>query len=403
MVLPDCGQFRQIICDVVQRECARCFSGLLRALISTGSMARDEATIISTGDSWTVRGDAEFLLIFEQHAFVPTAEAIGAVQQKIQSDLLQRRIQCKIDLRPVDTTYFKRLPAHIFSYELKHRARIIEGDEAILRSIPDYSADELSKEDAWQLLCNRLIEVLEFSDERFGENELASPELQYRLVKLVLDMATSLLVFSGGYVPSYRERCEAILQLASQQRSAETFPFELEVFTHLVATCTAEKLQPPGHVNRLLDLSQHTVMQIARALWRWELIQLVGTTSVDNERDLFEHWIRLQPSRKIVRGWLYVVRACGWLRSYRLWPRWWNLRKASPRHWIYLISSSLLFDATDGMGFSQVGRSGTDLASLSRCLPVAKITANQQLSPSWKDVACDAVWNYREFLTGTRT
>jgi len=39
---------------------------------------------------------------------------------------------------------------------------------------------------------------------------------------------------------------------------------------------------------------------------------------------------------------------------------------------------------------------------LSRCLPVAKITANQLASPSWKDVAHDVVWNYQEFVMGTR-
>jgi hypothetical protein len=400
--LPDSIQFRETICGVVQRESTRCFSGLLKALISTGSLARDEATIIRTEESWVVRGDAEFMLVFKKSAALPTAAALDRVRRRIESDLLERKIECKIDLSAVHPTYFQRLPAHVFTYELKHGGRVIAGDEAILRAIPDYSAAELSREDAWRLLCNRLIEVLECTEELSGERGRFSPELQYRVVKLYLDMATSLLVFAGAYVPSYRERRNAMSRLADRKIRAEVFPFELGAFADLVATCTAEKLLPQGHDEPRVDLSRRTAIQTAHALWRWELAQLVGAKSVGNDRDLFDQWMRVQPSWKRIRGWLYIVRACGWQRSYHFWPRWWGLRKASPRHWIYLVASSLLFQATEHVNSSQTCRADPDWVSLSRCLPVARMTANQPASPSWKDVAHDVVWNYREFLMGTR-
>jgi hypothetical protein len=400
--LPDSLQLREIICGVVQRECTRCFGALLKALISTGSLARGEATIIRKKESWAVRGDAEFMLVFERNAALPATTALGGVRRRIENDLLQRKVECKIDLSAVHPTYFQRLPAHIFTYEMKHCGRVIAGDEAILQSIPDYSVDELSREDAWRLLCNRLIEVLECAEELSGERGRFSPELQYRIIKLYLDMATSLLVFVGAYAPSYRERRDAMLRLTSRKIRAEAFPFELRGFADLVADCTAEKLLPQGDAERRVDLSPRLAVQTAHALWRWELAQLVGTKSVCTDHDLFEQWMSVQPSWKRIRGWLYIVRACGWQRSYHLWPRWWSLRKASPRYWIYFVSTRLLFQATRDENLSQALRADANWASLSRCLPVAKMTAKQPASPSWKDVAHDVVWNYREFLVGTR-
>src|SRR4029077_14267093 len=102
--LPDSIQLRETICNVAQREGARCF-GALKALISTGSLARDEASIHRTEESWAVRGDAEFLLVFEKSDALPTAEVLGAVRQRIESELIQRKIVCRIDLSAVHPAY----------------------------------------------------------------------------------------------------------------------------------------------------------------------------------------------------------------------------------------------------------------------------------------------------------
>jgi hypothetical protein len=401
-VLQDSVQLREMICAVVQQECTRCFSAVLKGLISTGSLARDEATIIRSEESWAVRGDAEFMLVFEKHSALPSAAALRGVRRSIESDLLERKIECKIDLSAVHPSYFQRLPAHIFTYELKHCGRVIAGDTAILQSIPDYSADELSREDAWRLLCNRLIEVLECAEEFSGENGRFAPELQYRIVKLYLDMATSLLLFVRAYAPSYRERGEAIFRLAGRKMRPEACPFELGAFADLVADCTGVKLLPQGCEQRRVEFSRHSAMQTAHALWRWELVQLAGTKSVGSDRDLFDQWIKRQSSWKSIRGWLHVLRACGWQRSYRLWPRWWGLRKASPRHWIYLIASSLLFQLhADANSFQPRGQD-VNLVKLISYLPVRRMTAKNHAPPSWENLAYDVVWNYRQFLMGTR-
>jgi hypothetical protein len=397
--VPDIVRLRHTIFDVVRSECVRTYKDKLKALVATGSFARDEGSVTRAGESWTIHGDAEFLAVFDEHARVPAAEDLVIIRRIIERELSRLKISCKIDLSPVSPAYFRSLPAHIFSYELKHCGQVIAGDESILKSIPDYPADKISREDAWRLLCNRLIELLEYAEQPCADSGLPPESQQYRLVKLVLDMATSLLIFERAYAPSYRERRDAMARLASQNAQLRGLPLDLEVFARLVAECTALKLQPQMLRTPQPDLTQQSVLQSAHALWRWELAQLTGTDFQTNDRDLFDHWVKLQPWWKNLRGWLYVLRACGWQHSYRMWPRWWTLRKASPRHWIYVVTTSLLFQPA---GRFATGTYSVDWKSLSRLLPVAKKTANRQPSLSWKDVAGDVVWNYQQFLTGTR-
>jgi hypothetical protein len=392
------AQLRDTIFFEVKKQCISTFQDKLSAVVSTGSLARSEATSTLVGTSWTISGDAEFMLVFYKDAHLPSGAAIALLGQQIESELARLQITCKIDLSPVYPAYFQHLPAHLFTYELKHCGEVICGDQTILQSIPDYPVEEISREDAWRLLCNRLIEVLEHSEAPGTEAEVSSQSQKYRLVKLVLDMATSLLIFERAFVPSYRARRDALVRLASQGTHLQGLELDLQAFASLVFDCTACKLQPiiPGAAP--LNLPSSTVLQMAHALWRWELAQLAGAPFRTDDTALLMQWFKLQSPRKNVRGWLYVMRACGWHRSYRWWPRWWALRNASPRHWTYLVAANLLFQATDATSDRHVAT----WKSLSRLLPVTKKTDYQHSGPSWKDIAADVLWNYRQFLTGTR-
>jgi hypothetical protein len=403
-VQPDLIQLRETICGVVRQECTRCFGTLLKTIISTGSLARDEASILRKEESWAVRGDAEFMLVFEQKAPLPAADILDAVHRRIESELIQQRIECKIDLSAVHPTYFLRLPAHIFTYELKHCGRVIAGDPAILHSIPDYSVDELSKEDAWRLLCHRLIELLECSEELSGERGRHSSALQYKILKLYLDMATSLLVFVGAYAPSYRERRDAMSRLASRSVSKDAFPFDLSGFADLVAACTAEKLLPCRDEQGPVDLSQRTALQTAHLLWCWELQRLTGADAILSDIQLMDKLIRLQTFTAKVRGWLYVLRARGWYRSYRHWPRWLRLAcRTSPRYCIYVAACCLLFHTNLYSRHLRAGRNqnrGWD--NPSAWLPVIDQIEIDGDDQELLKIASAVVSNYREFVVGTR-
>jgi hypothetical protein len=399
--LPDSIQLRETICGVVQRECTRCFSGLLKALISTGSLARDEATIIRTEESWLVRGDAEFMLVFEKRASLPASAELGGVRRRIENDLLQQNIQCRIDLSAVHPSYFQHLPAHIFTYELKNCGQVIWGNDRILQLIPDWPVDDLSLQDAWRLLCNRMIEMLECAAELANDESPRSATLHYKILKLHLDMATSFLVFVRAYAPTYQERQKILRRLADESTQGGEYPFELGSFANLVADCTAQKLVSHLESERSIELSCRTAIQAAHALWRWELARLAGAKERVSDRELFAQWMRIQPLGCRVRGWVYVLRASGWHKSYRHWLHWLRLGwKASPRYWIYFVASTVLFQLTADESLSS--RQQADWAPLGGLLPVRKTPAKVQEQPSWERLASDVVWNYREFLVGTR-
>ncbi|HXM97464.1 MAG TPA: hypothetical protein VN982_03220 [Candidatus Dormibacteraeota bacterium] len=399
----DSTSLRQAICDSALLECKNAFKNELRALISTGSLARDEASFLRKENSWAVCGDAEFMVVFEKSAALPAGAVIREIQHRIECDLLQRNIQCKIDLSAVHPGYFQSLPAHIFSYELKHCGRVIAGDNTILQSIPDYSAENLSLEDAWRLLCNRLVEMLECAAELSGENKRHSAMLRYKILKLYLDMGTSFLVFVHAYVPTYSRRRDVLLRLSGQRTTPGANPFELGSFANLVAECTAQKLVPGAASELSIDLSWHAAIQAAHALWRWELAQLVGAKTELTDLELFNKWISLQPFRKRVRGWLYVLRACGWQQSYLVLRRWLSLRKASPRHWVYFIAIRMLFQSAAEVGSSEILKRETNWATLSSYLPIRRMTAKNHASPSWEDLGYDVSWNYEQFVMRTRT
>ena len=398
----DSAMLRKTICDSAMRECTEAFGDQLRAVISTGSLARDEASILRHENSFVVRGDAEFLVVFKKNGALPATAALREIRQRIERNLLQQNIQCKIDLSAVHPGYFPRLPAHIFSYELKHCGRVIAGDERILETIPDYSPKDLSREDAWRLLCNRLVEMLECAAELSREEKKPSIALRYKIVKLYLDMGASLLVFEKAFVPTYRDRCKALLRLAAEKPTNTAFPFDLENFAEFVAECTEQKLSPGASDELSTELSWQAAIQSARALWRWELIQMVGASEELSDSELFDRWIGRQPFHKSIRGWLYVARACGWRQSLDVLLRWLKLRKASPRHWIYFIAGTLLFQSSTEPNAAERRAPDANLTMLASYLPIRSAVALNEPQLAGLNLARDAHWNYQQFVAGTR-
>ena len=400
----DASSLREIIEEDIRRECVEIFGNGVHAIVLTGSLARDEASLSCKDGVWRIAGDAEFLVVFEAKATLPTALTVGNVRQRIETSLRSHKIECSIDLSAVRPSYFERLPPHILSYELKHNGQVILGDCRVLHLIPDFSVDDLALEDAWRLLNNRLIEVLEHISELPARSNTPSAPLRYRILKLYLDMATSFLVFAREYAPTYQKRCAALQSLAAKERRTEDYPFDLEDFCDRVSRCTSEKLQLTSAEQCAFTLSWRDALRTAHSLWRWEIVRLVGTEQSLPDRELLEKWVRRLPRLERIRGWSYVLRARAWHRSYLDWPRWLRLCwKASPRYCIYFVGSTLLFRLAEDEELSESMLRNEDFEFLRRLLPVTKATSSGKERASWESLASETFWNYKEFLVGTRS
>jgi hypothetical protein len=384
--------------------CARDYARRLRAVVLTGSLARDEATWVREATGWRLLGDAESFLVFEPGAELPSRPVLGLLEGEIQSVLGRDRIVAHVQLAPVYARYFTDLRPHIFAYELRACGRVVWGDSSILSLIPAFSVADIPLEDAWRLLANRMIEHLE-SAARIETCAGSVPEgLRYRTVKLYLDMATSLLVFAGAYAPAYRERQRRLGILANTAGTDEGWPFILGPFAQQVDVASDLKLNGEWQENDVGWEFWRQALQYARLLWRWELARLANGRPAAADRELMRSWMRCQPFAQRFRGWLFVFRACGWLRSWRWWLPWARLAAGgSPRSWVYSAAYGLFCQLPAVLEAGSDRDASAQVADeVMNCLPVVRSPWTKNRKLGWAELVDEVTWNYHRFLEPTR-
>lgn len=406
----DVGELRAAVCAAVVSACLNAFGDRLRGIVLTGSLARCEGTAVWNSGRWNVLGDAEFFLVFEEWCPLPEAARTESVRQQIERVLAEQGLRCHIDLSPVHPKYLTRLRPSILAYELKQCGRVVWGDPQLLALIPPFSAPDIPLEDAWRLLSNRMVEYLAVAPDLPLTHTSFPPAAFYRTVKLYLDMATSFLLFTGSYEPTYAARAARLRGLLVAPRCGITPPIPLHDFADRVDLCTGFKLQQPGY--RDLDPAGFTgeeavsfwrdAIEYAHRLWRWELCQLTGSGEGLSDIELMRDSMRRQPMKLRLRGWIRVFRDAGWRRSWQAWPRWVLLaRRASPRHLIYAAAAELLFWLPELLNASQCSGQELEWGRLQSLLPVARRRVPATERPTWQNLACDIAWNYHEFLEET--
>lgn len=392
---------REKVAQKTAEFCLRAHSPHALALVLTGSLARDEATWVGEGESGKLMGDAEFLLVLRAGVAEPPRAAIDSLEKEIQSALRRDGISAYVQLAPVYPGYFRELRPRVFAYELQERGRVVWGDASVLALIPHFTAADIPLEDAWRLLANRMIELLEATTEveRFGKE--VPERLRYRTVKLYLDMATSLLLFAGEYAPGYGERRQRLQQLADSAPAGGSWPFSLGEFARQVSLATDLKLQggrPSGA--EVGWESWQEALRYARLLWDWEIARLVEGAAGKNGGELLQRWMRRQAPAGL-RGWMFTWRACGWLRSFPNWPRWFRLAGGgSPRYWVYCAAHILFCQLPAALSAGPEGQA-KELAAALRALPVVRRAKTGQ-APSWKQLVDEVAWNYHHFAEPTR-
>jgi hypothetical protein len=391
-----------LICAVVAESCADAFEPQLRALILIGSLAREEGTFLPMESETVLLGDAEFLLLFHDQFPLPAADRVAGLESAVQARLRREGLQAEVELSPCHSRYLRSLEPHVLAYEIKACGRTVWGDPNVLSLVPSFSPEEIPREDAWRLLCNRLVELLEPLAALRWPCPRPSRALRYRTAKLYLDMATSFLLFAGAYAPTYRDRAQALRRLAERGGPPVDCPLPLAAFASRVEACTRYKLDATGGEELGSWTSWGEAIDEAHALWRWELARLTGASEGASDHALRERWRRRQPARARLRGWLHVLRNRGWHRSWRQWRRWARLGvRSNPRLGVYLAGTELVFALSGRLA----GDSPSDLecAELTSSLPVLMSSTERGGGAPWQDAAHEVFLNYQEFLVGTRS
>lgn len=395
---------KDVVCEETARLCLQAYRDRLRALILTGSLARNEATFVKDDFGCRLLGDAEFLLVFADGARLPTDRDLSVIRRQVEERVLGRGLRADITLAAGRLTYLRELPPSIFAYELRHCGETIAGDPQTLSFIPDFPRVDIPLEDAWRLLANRLVELLEGADELVARRPTLSPTLHYRTVKLYLDMATSFLVFVGGYAPTYDERARTLGTLRHSPPVATRLPFDLGKFVDDVDRCTRWKLNANESVCDSSRTFWEQAIDYAHALWRWELARIVGCQDAGaNDTLLMALHMRRQPFRERLRGWAHVTRQSGWRSAWSQWPRWARRAlRASPRYAVYAVAAELAFDLRSCRPrLLNIGDDARRRRELGETLPVAPHLSRNGSLPQ-QSIVADLLFNYHEFLTNTR-
>lgn len=391
-----------LICAVVAEACADAFALQLRALILTGSLAREEGTFQPTEDGTLLLGDAEFLLLFHDQFPLPPADQVAALESAVAGRLQREGLHASVELSPCHSRYLRSLEPHVLAYELKVCGRVVGGDPGALSLVPSFSCEGIPRDDAWRLLCNRLVELLEPLAALRWPCPRPSRALRYRTAKLYLDMATSFLLFAGAYAPTYRDRAQALRGLAERAGASVDCPLPLDAFASRVEACTRYKLQATGGEDLGSWSSWREAVDQAHVLWRWELARMTGGSEEASDRALRERWRRRQPARARVRGWLHVLRSRGWHRSWRQWLRWSGMAmRSAPRQWVYAAGTELVFALSSRLDAERPA--DIDCAELTSWLPMRERARPEVGGAPWQQAAHEVSMNYREFLVGTRS
>jgi hypothetical protein len=384
---------RETICSEIVLSCTREFGATLQAVVLTGSLARDEATAVFKRNLTSFSSDADCLLVFPARIESWTAR-LARLSAEIEKRLFTAGIEIAVGLAAVAPAYFEELPAHSYTYELRNSGRILWGEAGLLSRIPSYKIAQLSKEDAWRTLSNRIVETLMCVANSESQTHWFSVETEYAVTKLYLDMATSYLIFIGEYEPTYAARARRLAELAA--RNAGEAPFVLANFSSRVSSATDCKVKGVGGCAPV-RLSLEEAMRYSQQLWRWEAARLSGEPSDLPVLDLAVGVARKQTVVARLRGWASLLRRTGWFRGARQWPRWASLSiSASPRYLIYATAVQL-FWSVPGLSSDQAAND-LDYATLQALLPI--VPASHKPA-TWNSLVQAVGLNYKGFLHGT--
>jgi hypothetical protein len=399
------------IADTMRRRCSQALGSKLKALILTGSLARDEATWRPTGNGIQFLGDAEFMIIIQDKQKVPSEALINLICRGAEAELHDQGIDCQLSSGAVHEKYLSGVAETIFGHELLNCGEVLYGDPGILLSKPA-RAESVSEEDGWRLLANRMIELLEIVPELADGNSGLSETAQYRLAKLYLDMATSVLVFKGEYVAGYKRRAEK-LQCLHQRDLLSDLPLDVNWFVGIVGRCARHKVHHSWE-GASPFAKKHSVAQAvsdARSLCSWELAQIHRSEASDPAAMLRVHMGK-QKFAKRLRGWAFVARRAGFMQCVSHGWRWLGLlSSASPRYCVYAAGLEFwsIFGRASGFPFPDLnsaaepesGAASSQLQTISHWLPVA--SSFKGAGNKVRGMAEAILWNYHEFLVRTRS
>ncbi len=401
--------------SMIQEVCESLASRLSvrpEAIVLTGSFAREEGSVLMTGEHLRVLGDMEYMVIFS-----PGADR-GALQKfldeqavQLRTEFFSRGMYCDLEFRATYPEYFHKLSPQIFGYELLSRGRTVWGDSSVLATAPRFPVESIPQWDAWRMLNNRIVEQLYWVDRITSSDRDELLRLYYQLVKCHIDLCTTLLVFAGKYEDTYAGRSAALTRWASGLSAGPAVEF-LPGLAKEVAACTAFKLdpngaEPPLRVRLHSDDTEAFRDDLRRALihltplvekiWCWEAAKFArsGQGPQPPRHELQLAVLRKQPIAEKLRGWAKLVTMSNVRKERKFVNRLSRLLlKGSPRYLLYGVAADLYFQVPAVLS----GRVDEQSLGISQSLLPVTFAANEAETRLWWRLRGDVLDSWHIFL-----
>jgi hypothetical protein len=337
------------------------------AVVLSGSMARDEQTVLRIDGFSKVLGDAEFYLVFDRCAKASAfASHVDGLCREIERRLVAVGIRCPVSFAMTTLERFREMSPHIMGYELRTTGKVVWGERDVLSLIPSFGSEEIPIWDSWRSVSNRMIEQLGQAEAFQACSQNGIAELLYRCVKIQLELATLVTHFHGAFQPTYQQRAEAIRHLQAHSVPASSLPWwpELAKRVEMATQFKLQKNDTSLYTKALSDrcgaaeaavltrMECEEVVSLVRSVWFWGAEQLLGRPLSNCDEPLRTGLAiaSAQSWRWRARGWAHLLLLESGGRKMESWNRFLRLsRLGGPRFLAYSVAAALYFSWPDWM------------------------------------------------------
>lgn len=237
------------------------------AIVLTGSVGRGEGAL------WEENGQP--VLCSDYDLFVFTGEALPSSFFRDLEPRLARMLWApKATIGALATDELPTLPAALWTYDLRHGSRVLEGDPALLERVPAFQATEIPAWEGLKLLCNYAGVLLQAPRPDAVLERAEAWTLRQALVRLAQRIGDALAIREGCYHHRLALRPAALAGLPSFRALP---PAE----SALILWACREKLVPQ-------EFPARDPMEVARLLFpllervlRESLAQYLGLTAAE--------------------------------------------------------------------------------------------------------------------------
>ncbi|MBW2044764.1 MAG: hypothetical protein JRI96_07735 [Deltaproteobacteria bacterium] len=316
----------------LQRICEEVESALgaasIKSIILTGAATRGEASALSYDKGVDIFSDYDLLVVVNE-VTVGIYNKLKKVSRTLVEEFSRENFSPSVDVTPVSIGHLSAMKPSMFALELKQCGRVLYGDDC-KSCIPNVCPEDIPRQDALQMLHNRITGVLEYFDPLvfLGEGKQTEQQVKfliYHIAKNNIDLGSSLLCFEKMYASGYVKRADILKNDFQRYGFSEKYsgiPNCVEKWTKFKLIPDIKSLLQERDISGysceyLIDLAKTLLNEhifFMEAVWKYELQKLYGTKETDTIRliDIFFAYHRSVSFSRRVKSCLdYIVKPKG--------------------------------------------------------------------------------------------